>query len=74
VLYYSKYCNDKRSNVKVFWQQIILVLGRKSSSATSVQLNPNIVNSFFADLGPDTVKNLLAPAFNLNSESESEVQ
>ncbi len=63
MLYYSNYYNEKQSNVKAMWQQINLVLGRKFSCATNVQLNPNNVNSFFANLGPDTVKNLSLPAF-----------
>ena len=57
-------CAKNRINTKIIWQQINQILGREWSTVNNLNLNPDKINQFFANLGPTTIANLPSPNFS----------
>ena len=64
--YYIEICKKNKKNSKIIWEHLNDLLGRQTLSNTPTQLDCNIVNNFFANLGPSTVANLPPPKFHYN--------
>ena len=57
-------CEQNRINTKIIWQQINQVLDRYRSTVNNLNLNPDKINQFFANLGLTTIANLPLPTFS----------
>ena len=57
--YYYNFINEHRNNSKAIWDVMNKLLGRSNKGSLSNAISdPNKLNSFFANLGKDTVKHL----------------
>ena len=65
--YYTEICTKNARTSKIIWEHLNDILGHKVLTNAPKDLDCDVINNFFANLGPSTVVNLSSPKFHYNN-------